>query len=118
MNIDLRDYFAGQAPRGFIKDAMRTPTFETMAREAYLLADAMLAARDKDNIYNSLLDWAKRNPNAYLRSENKPADPPKREWVGLTREERFGLPQLFYKGDLTIPQLVAYTEELLRDKNT
>ena len=42
--MSLRDYFAGQALAGLLTHAMRTPA--EASREAYQLADAMLAARE------------------------------------------------------------------------
>jgi hypothetical protein len=47
--MSLRDWFAGQALTGIISNPnnMRTETFGTFARDAYIFADAMLAERAK-----------------------------------------------------------------------
>lgn len=42
-NIELRDWFAGMAMQGFC--ASHSWSNETVARESYLLADALLKAR-------------------------------------------------------------------------
>ena len=47
MSMTLRDYFAGQAMRGFMQQELTTPTYEKMADACYKLADAMLKARSK-----------------------------------------------------------------------
>ena len=45
--MTLRDYFAGQALAGMFADRNRSLTQEHhMAHDAYLIADAMLAARE------------------------------------------------------------------------
>jgi len=45
--MTLRDYFAGQALTGFASSMgdVAVPYWELMARDAYAVADAMLAAR-------------------------------------------------------------------------
>jgi hypothetical protein len=48
--MSLRDYFAGQAIQGATREHRRffsAETFETMASDAYGLADAMLVERTK-----------------------------------------------------------------------
>lgn len=46
---DLRDYFAAKAMQGICatSDCVLRETMEAAAREAYLMADAMLAERSK-----------------------------------------------------------------------
>jgi hypothetical protein len=44
--MTLRDYFAGQALRGFFHNKFLTPTYESVAESCYGLADAMLKARE------------------------------------------------------------------------
>jgi hypothetical protein len=47
--ISLRDYFAAAAVTGFIaSEPYPEERKKGMARDAYLIADAMLAARDQD----------------------------------------------------------------------
>lgn len=51
--MSLRDYFAGQALIGLMSNSVHdhSPLFgegEPFARDAYIVADAMLAARTKD----------------------------------------------------------------------
>jgi hypothetical protein len=46
--MDLRDYFAAMALHGFIKEEFTQPTYEQMAKACYVLADAMIKEREKN----------------------------------------------------------------------
>lgn len=47
MGMSLRDYFASQAINGMLEHAVADQRFDGLAMQAYLLADAMLKARDQ-----------------------------------------------------------------------
>jgi hypothetical protein len=47
-DIDLRDWFAGQALAGIMADPNWSGTTQTTAKSAYQIADAMLAERDRE----------------------------------------------------------------------
>lgn len=44
--MSLRDWFAGQAAGGLCAHPHGPPSWDNIARDAYTVADAMLAARD------------------------------------------------------------------------
>lgn len=46
--MSLRDYFAGQALAGMQTDGFTTPLMPSIAKRAYVIADAMLAERQKE----------------------------------------------------------------------
>lgn len=46
--MSLRDYFAGQALTGMLADASRSGSVEHYVDDAYSIADAMLAERQKE----------------------------------------------------------------------
>jgi hypothetical protein len=46
-DMTLRDYFAGRALEGFIRQEELTPTYEQIAEANYQMADAMLKERSK-----------------------------------------------------------------------
>jgi hypothetical protein len=46
-DMTMRDYFAGQALRGFVADKLVQPSYEQVAEACYGLADAMLLERVK-----------------------------------------------------------------------
>ena len=46
--MSLRDYFAGQALAGMLADSTRQGSLENYAEDAYGIADAMLAEREKE----------------------------------------------------------------------
>jgi len=46
-DMTMRDYFAGQALRGFVADKLVQPSYEQVAEACYGLADAMLKERAK-----------------------------------------------------------------------
>jgi len=47
MSMTLRDYFAGQAMRGFMHQEFTAPTYKQIADACYKLADAMLEAKNE-----------------------------------------------------------------------
>ena len=48
VGMSLRDYFAGQALAGMLADSTRQSSLENYADDAYDIADAMLAEREKE----------------------------------------------------------------------
>jgi hypothetical protein len=46
VGLSVRDYFAGQALVGLLQDGVNAVTGSALARDAYLIADHMLAARE------------------------------------------------------------------------
>ena len=46
--MSLRDYFAGQALAGMQTDGFTIPLMPSIAKRAYVIADAMLAERQKE----------------------------------------------------------------------
>ena len=50
VGMDLRDYFAGQFVAGYSKkwEEIEERTFNEIAKQAYILADAMLKERSKE----------------------------------------------------------------------
>lgn len=46
--MSLRDWFAGQAAGGLCAHHHGPPSWENIARDAYIVADAMLKAREAD----------------------------------------------------------------------
>ena len=46
--MSLRDYFAGQALAGMLADSTRQGSLENYTEDAYDIADAMLAEREKE----------------------------------------------------------------------
>lgn len=48
-NLEIRDYFAGQALAGMFADSHLSGTHENLAKACYSMADAMLAERNKSD---------------------------------------------------------------------